>query len=177
MDNNNNKIIFDNEGTEAESLCVLQFNGRLTKELEHQYRDIDCFIKSKSGDWKSVSVKDQLRGTSRGFTSVQIELQLIDTETNDSKPGCFYSNSSDYYIWRVYWNNSPHWCVIPSSDLKRFVEANKASMRKWSTQERTETKNRNYGRKYNRSVGVELELEDMESLGKFIPVMDKEKLH
>lgn len=171
------KVFFDKEGTEAEFLCAKQFNGRLTKQLEHQYKDIDLFIKSKQGDWKSCSVKDQLRGTRRGFTSVQIELELVDTDTQESIKGCFYTNNSEYYFWRVWWNNAPHWCVIPTEELKAFVEKNKASMREWSTTERTEQKNKEYGRKYNRAKGVELELEDMASLGSFLPVKQKGELH
>lgn len=163
-------IKFDGEGTQAEILCAYQFNGKLTQQLEHQYKDIDLFIKNKEGEWKSCSVKDQLRGTTRGFTSVQVELELIDTDTNESIQGCFYTNQSDYYFWRVFWEGESHWCVIESSALKEFVEEHKDSLKKWTTSTTTNQKNRAMGRKYNMAAGVEVELEDFDKLGKWIPV-------
>ena len=39
-------VKFDGEGTQAEILCAYQFNGKLTKQLEHQYKDIDLFHSS-----------------------------------------------------------------------------------------------------------------------------------
>lgn len=163
-------IKYDGEGTQAEILCAYQFNGRLTQQLEHQYKDIDLFIMSKDKEWKSCSVKDQLRGTSRGFTSVQIELEQFDSDTGHSIPGCFYANETDYYFWRVFYKGKAQWCVIPSSALKAFVEAHKEELKPWSTNTATGAKNRSMGRKYNMASGVELELEDMGKLGKWIPV-------
>lgn len=165
-----NKIRFDKEGTEAERLCAEQFKGKLTAQLEHQYKDIDLFIRAKSGDWKSCSVKDQLRGTSRGFTSVQIELEQIDTDTQESIKGCFYNNDSDYYFWRVCYDEIEQWCVIDSVELKNYIESNKNTLRKWNTGKATNIKNRSLGRKYNSAKGVELELTVMASIGSFIPV-------
>ena len=47
-------IKYDKEGTQAEILCAYQFNGRLTQQLEHQYKDIDLFIMSKDKEWKKL---------------------------------------------------------------------------------------------------------------------------
>lgn len=163
-------IKYDKEGTQAEILCAYQFNGRLTQQLEHQYKDIDLFIQGKDKEWRSCSVKDQLRGTSRGFTSVQIELEQFDSDTGESIPGCFYANQTDYYFWRVFYKGEAQWCVIESSAMKGFVEAHKARLKAWSTGTTTGAKNRSMGRKYNMASGVELELEDMGKLGKWIPV-------
>lgn len=164
-------IYFDKEGVAAEVICANQFRGKLTKEKEDQFRDIDLYIKSCKGDWKSVSVKDQLRGTSRGFTSVQVELYQEDTDTGEWVKGCFYNNESDYYMWRVCYKGVDSWSVIPSESLKEFINTNLQSLKSWTTTRAVEAKNRSYGRKYNRAGGVELEMEDMAALGKMIPVV------
>lgn len=164
------KVYFDKEGTEAEKLCAIQFNGRLTKQLEHQYKDIDLFIKSKQGDWISCSVKDQLRGTSRGFTSVQVELVLEDTDTGEQIEGCFYKNESDWYVWRVLYQGEESWCFIETNKLREYIEKNIETLKTWQTMPNTNKKNKEYGRKYNKASGVELELSVMASIGSFIPV-------
>lgn len=167
-------IYFDNEGMRAERICANQFKGRLTKEKEDQFRDIDLYIKSFKGEWKSVSVKDQLRGTSKGFTSVQVELYQEDTDTGEWINGCFHTNESDYYMWRVCYQGVDSWAVIPSESLKEFINTNLQNLRDWTTTRAVEAKNRSYGRKYNRAGGVELEMEDMAELGRMIPVVKGE---
>lgn len=158
------------EGQQAELLCAYQFNGRLTAELEHQYKDIDLFIKDKAGDWKSCSVKDQLRGTSRGWTSVQIELEQFDIDTDETMPGCFYKTQADFYFWRVEWQGSAYWCVVPTIALQAYVEAHREVLTEWTTTYATGVRNRSQGRKYNMACGVEVELAELGKLGKWIPV-------
>lgn len=166
-------IIFDGEGFKAEAICASQFNGKLTNSKEHQYKDIDLFIKAKDGSVKSCSVKDQLRGTSKGFTSVQLELTTINTRTGAKRNGCFYTNESDYYFWRIWTAEyGDTWAVIETSILKEWVEDNKKSLRAWSTKPATEAKNRSYNRTYDRSEGVELEISVMKQLGKLIKVKE-----
>lgn len=156
-------IYFDGSGFSAERLCAEQFNGTLTSEKEWQYKDVDLFIKGKS-----CSVKDQL-GSSAKFNSIQIELQLINTDNNQSMKGCFYSNESDYYFWRVTTkDNGDSWVVVESEKLKHWVESNKDSLRPWTTTAYTERKNRSYGRTFNRSKGVVVTVEQLQALGKTI---------
>lgn len=166
-------IKFDGEGFKAEAICASQFNGKLTNVKQDQYKDIDLFITAKDGTIKSCSVKDQLRGTSKGWTSVQLELTTINTRTGAKRNGCFYTNESDYYFWRIWTAEyGDTWAVIESVKLKEWVEDNKGTLRKWSTKPATEAKNRSYNRVYDRSEGVELEVSVMRELGKLIKVKE-----
>ena len=87
-------VYFDGVGFEAEQLCVNQFRGKLLTSKEYQYKDIDCFVKSKQGVKYTASVKDQRTSTSKGYTTIQLELELINTDNNKKTKGCFYSNES-----------------------------------------------------------------------------------
>ena len=158
-------VYFDNAGMQAEVLCAKQFKGELTKAKEHQFKDIDLFIQGKS-----VSVKDQLYSSKR-FGSVQVELELKSTEKNKTMQGCFYSNESDYYIWRVHTpEKGDSWVSIASEKLKRWVQDNKHSLRKWSTTASTEAKNRSYGRVFDGSSGLVIPLAELINLGRVIKV-------
>ena len=70
-------VYFDGVGFEAEQLCVNQFRGKLLTSKEYQYKDIDCFVKSKQGVKYTASVKDQRTSTSKGYNTIQLELELI----------------------------------------------------------------------------------------------------
>lgn len=160
-----NNVVFDKEGTEAERLCASQFNGTLVNDLTMQFKDIDVLIPSKTKELKTCSVKDQLRGTKKGYDSVQVELLLVDSDSGDSMQGCFYSNDSDYYFWRVWWKGKERWCIIPSASLKEYIEENKESLNTWGTTNATAQRNKSMGRKYNKSSGVELPLSVMNEIG------------
>lgn len=161
-------IYFDGAGEAAERICAEQFNGTLTDEKKHQYKDIDLFIKGKS-----CSVKDQLH-SSKKWGSVQVELQLINTDDDSSMQGCFYSNESDYYFWRIHTEEKgDSWCVIESAKLKALVEQKQHSFRKWYTTKATEARNKKYGRTFNRSVGVVIPVSELVKIGKVIKVCIK----
>lgn len=158
-------VYFDKAGMQAEALCAKQFNGELTNKKEHQFKDIDLFIRGKS-----VSVKDQLY-SSKKFGAVQVELQLESTQQRKRMQGCFYSNESDYYMWRVFAPDvGDAWVGVASDVLKDWVGANTHKLRKWSTQAATEAKNRSYGRVYDRSSGLVIPLNELISLGKVTKV-------
>lgn len=153
-------IYFDGAGLQAEHIAAKQFDGVLTDKLEHQYADIDLFIRGKS-----VSVKDQLESSAK-YGGIQIELQTMNTRNGDTRPGCFYTNEADYYFWRVSINDNDMWCVIPCQVLKDYVRDNLGTLRTWQTRHSTETKNRNYGRTYDRTTGVNITTRELVKLGK-----------
>lgn len=166
------QIHFDGAGFKAEQLCAIQFNGELTNLKEHQYKDIDVFIKSKTGELKSCSVKDQLWSSGK-FGGIQIETKLINTDNGKEQQGCFYTNQSDYYFWRITTAEyGDTWLVVQSSVLKGFVEANKHRLKAWATRPATEEKNRSYGRFYNRTEGLVIPVSEAITLGKLIPVKE-----
>lgn len=165
------QVFFDGEGFKAEQLAVAQFGGKLLSDKANQYKDIDAMLPAKNGQLFSVSIKDQLRGTSKGFTSVQLELVTTNTRTGAKNKGCFYTNESDYYFWRIWTPEyGDTWAIVNSAKLKAWVKENMASLKKWSTKPATEEKNRSYGRKFDRSEGVELEISVMKQLGQLKPV-------
>lgn len=163
-------VVFDGEGFEAERICAKQFGGELTDDMSLQYKDIDLFIQAKDNTWKSCSVKDQLYSTKRGYNTIQVELQMMDTTTKETMLGCYYSNESDYYFWRV-WCGGDIWVVVKSSALKAYVEKHIDSLTQWNTTQYTNDKNRSYGRKYNSSSGVLIDINTLANLGKTIPVI------
>lgn len=163
-------VVFDGAGFEAERICAKQFGGVITDDMSLQYKDIDLFIQAKDGTWKSCSVKDQLYSTKRGYSTIQIELQMMDTTTRETMLGCYYSNESDYYFWRVWWSGADVWCVVKAEELKSYIEINKDNLHKWNTTNATNEKNKSYGRKYNSSSGVLVNIETLTELGVLIPV-------
>lgn len=170
MQANKSNVFFDGAGFKAEQLAATQFKGQLVTDLNQQYKDIDVLIKAKDGSTKSVSVKDQL-WSSEKFGSIQVELNTINTRTGVSQKGCFYTNESDYYFWRIWTKeHGDTWAVIESSVLKDFVKQNMDTLKPWSTTAKTEEKNRSYGRRYDRTTGVVLKTSDIAALGKLIPV-------
>lgn len=158
-------VYFDKSGMQAEIICARQFNGKLTSKKEHQYKDIDLFIKGKS-----CSVKDQLQSSKR-FGSVQVELKLHSTQRGKTMQGCFYSNESDYYLWRVWTpEKGDSWVGVATDALRAYVKAKGASLRKWSTSAATEAKNRSYGRVYDGSSGLVIPVADLVGIGKVTKV-------
>lgn len=169
-------VFFDGEGFKAEQLAVAQFGGKLLSDKASQYKDIDALLQSKSGAMVTVSVKDQLRGTKKGFSSVQLELTTINTRTGAKLKGCFLKNESQYYFWRIWTAEyGDTWAIVESAKLRAWVKENYSTLRKWSTKPETEAKNRSYGRTYDRSEGVELEISVMKQLGQLKPVEGTEQ--
>lgn len=159
-------IKWDGRGHAAEEVAAKQFNGELVEELELQYKDIDLIIPSVKDDCTyTVSVKDQTYSTGKGFKTVQIELELRDTLTGDTMQGCFYSNESDYYFWRVIFEGDDIWVIVKSKVLKTYIHNNRDSLTQWHTTENTNRKNKALGRKFNSSRGVTMTIEDLISLG------------
>lgn len=164
-------VHFDGKGFNAEHKAAQQFNGTLVTDLSMQYQDIDVMVPAKDGSVKSCSVKDSYSG-SKSFNNVQIELKTINTRTGASQAGCFLKNNSDYYMWQVCLEGNAMWVVIPSAELKAWVKDNMPKLRKFTTNARTEELNRKYGRTYDRSEGVNIDLKDFVKLGKLIPVKE-----
>lgn len=158
-------IYFDGAGFEAEKLCVNQFNGTLLSSKEYQYKDIDCFVTTKNNKQYTASVKDQRTSTKLGYDTIQLELELINTDNNKSIKGCFYNNESDYYFWLVQIKDVSYWCIVKSADLKKYVKENLGLLKTWQTTTKTENKNKQYGRYYNRSKGVMVDIETLKRLG------------
>lgn len=167
-------VVFDGKGFSAEKIAAKQFNGVLVDDLALQHKDIDLMVTGKDGEVKSVSVKDQTYSTKRGYTTIQVELELIDTDTGETMLGCFYSNASDYYFWRVWYEAEDTWLVVKSSTLKEFVQDNMDSLPEWKTTQNTNAKNREFGRKFNGSCGVTIEIDSLIEIGKSIPVRNRE---
>ena len=168
-------VHFDGKGFKAEHVAARQFGGMLVTELALQYKDIDVMVPAKDGSVKSCSVKDSLSG-SKAFENVQIELLTINTRNGATQPGCFVKNESDYYMWQVWWEGKAQWVVVESDKLKAFVKTNKARLKFFGTNAKTEAMNRKFGRTYDRSEGVNIDIDVFVKLAdKLIPV--KETLH
>lgn len=161
-------ITFSEQGFTAEAIAAKQFNGTLVSDLSLQYKDIDMVVKRHN---KTVSIKDQLWSSGK-YKAIQIETQMVNTRTMECMDGCFYKNSSDYYLWRVETpEHGDTWLVIKTEALRAYVEAHKASLRRWGTTTATEAKNRSYGRTFDRAEGYVIPLKDVMALAKsIIPV-------
>lgn len=163
-------VMFDGAGLKAEALAAKQFNGVLTNNKEHQYADIDLFVKGKDNKERSISVKDQLWSSSK-YGAIQVELTLCNTRNNKTIDGCFYSSKADYYFWRVSVDGKDSWLVIECCAMQQYVKENMASLKQWSTRPNTEERNRSYGRTYDRAMGVVLPINTIKHLGKVIEVV------
>lgn len=166
-----NKVVFDGAGFKAEHIAAQQFNGTLVTDLTLQYKDIDVMVPAKDGSVKSCSVKDSVSG-SKQWKNVQIELLTVNTRNGATQPGCFVKNESDYYLWQVWWEGKAQWVVVQSADLKAYVKENKHRLRKFKTTAGVEALNRKYGRTYDRSEGVNIDIDVFVALGKLIPVKE-----
>ena len=164
-------VHFDGKGFKAEHLAARQFGGMLVTELALQYKDIDVMVPAKDGSVKSCSVKDSVSG-SKAYKNVQVELLTVNTRNGATQPGCFLKNESDYYMWQVWWEGKAQWVVVLSADLKAYVKENKARLRKFATTQAVEAMNRKYGRTYDRSEGVNIDIDVFVALGKLIPVKE-----
>lgn len=164
------QVIFDGAGFKAEQLCAAQFDGQLTNLKAHQYKDIDAFVTTKQGVKASVSVKDQL-WSSEKYGAIQIEMKLTNTVSGASMDGCFIKCEADYYFWRVWTKEfGDTWAIVKVSAMKEFINKNKANLKKWQTQEKTEAKNRSYGRKFDRAAGYVVPMEELKKIAQLKPV-------
>lgn len=164
-------VHFDGKGFKAEHVAARQFGGMLVTELALQYKDIDVMVPAKDGSVKSCSVKDSVSG-SKAYKNVQIELLTVNTRNGATQPGCFLKNESDYYMWQVWWEGKAQWVVVSSTDLKGYVKENKSRLRTFKTTAPVEAMNRKYGRTYDRSEGVNIDIDVFVALGKLIPVKE-----
>jgi len=164
-------VHFDGKGFKAEHVAARQFGGMLVTELALQYKDIDVMVPAKDGSVKSCSVKDSVSG-SKAYKNVQVELLTVNTRNGATQPGCFVKNESDYYMWQVWWEGKAQWVVVLSADLKAYVKENNARLRKFATTQAVEAMNRKYGRTYDRSEGVNIDIDVFVALGKLIPVKE-----
>lgn len=164
-------VHFDGKGFKAEHVAAQQFNGTLVTDLALQYKDIDVMVPAKDGSVKSVSVKDSLSG-SKQWKNVQVELLTVNTRNGSTQPGCFVKNESDYYMWQVWWEGKAQWVVVLSADLKAYVKENKARLRKFATTQAVEAMNRKFGRTYDRSEGVNIDIDVFVALGTLIAVKE-----
>jgi len=163
-------VIFDGKGFKAEKLCVKQFNGTLLSAKSFQYRDIDCYVKNKKGKQYTASVKDQTYSMKQGYDTIQIELKQTNTRNNSSIQGCFRKNESDLYFWLVWYEGKAQWFLCESKKLKKYVDANLSTLRTWTTSSKTEEKNRNYRRTYDRSEGVMINMAALLTIGALKPL-------
>lgn len=163
-------ITFSKQGFAAEAIAAKQFNGTLVSDLSLQYKDIDMVVKRHN---KTVSIKDQLWSSGK-YKAIQIETQLVNTRTMECMDGCFYKNSSDFYLWRVETEeHGDTWLVINTTRLRAYVDAHKASLKTWGTTTATEAKNRSYGRTYDRAEGYVIPLDEVIKLAKaIVPVQE-----
>ena len=163
-------VIFDGAGFKAEQLAVAQFGGKLLSDKTNQYKDIDALIKAKDGSTHSISVKDQLWSSER-YGAIQIEMKLTNTLTGASMNGCFVKCEASYYFWRVWTaEHGDTWAIVKVSVMKDFISKNKDSPKKWQTQEKTEAKNRSYGRKFDRAAGYVVPMEQLLTIAQLKPV-------
>lgn len=167
-------VHFDGKGFKAEHVAAQQFKGTLVTDLALQYKDIDVMVPARDGSVKSCSVKDSVSG-SKQWKNVQVELLTVNTRNGATQPGCFVKNESDYYMWQVWWEGKAQWVVVLSADLKAYVKENKARLKFFGTTAPVEAMNRKFGRTYDRSEGVNIDIKVFVKLGKLIPV--KETLH
>ena len=163
-------VIFDGKGFKAEQLCVDQFRGTLLSAKSYQYKDIDCYVKSKTGKQYTASVKDQTYSMKQGYDTIQIELKQINTRNNKSISGCFRKNESDLYFWLVHYEGTTQWFMCESKKLKAFVSLNMKKLKTWTTTPNTEAKNRSYKRTYDRSEGVMITMQDLLTIGALKPL-------
>lgn len=157
---------------EAEEIASRQFNGHRVTELNQQYKDIDLIVTGTDNQQYTVSIKDQLWSSGK-FGGIQVETQLTNTTTGQSMDGCFLNNDSDFYFWRITYQNKDCWFIVKSSVLRRWVDHNKSSLHKWCTKHNTEEKNKQLGRKFNRAEGFTIRItEELIKLGKAVEVKD-----
>lgn len=151
--------MFDGAGFKAEQLAQRQFGGELVKDLEMQYKDIDLVIKGSDGADYSVSIKDQLWSSGK-YGGMQIETELYNSSNDKTMVGCFYSNASDYYLWRLEIKGEDSWFIVKTQALRDWVEENKETLIPWKTRLATEQKNSSLGRYYNGAKGLTLTITD-----------------
>ena len=72
----------------------------------------------------------------------------------------------------MWWEGKAQWVVVLSADLKAYVQENKARLRKFTTTQAVEAMNRKFGRTYDRSEGVNIDIDVFVTLGKLIPVKE-----
>lgn len=165
-----NNVVFDGAGFKAEKLAVAQFGGKLLSDKTNQYKDIDAQLPAKDGSMHSVSVKDQLWSSER-YGAIQIEMLLTNTRTGASMGGCFAKCEAQYYFWRIWTEEyGDTWAIVQVARMKALVEENKATLKKWTTQEKTEAKNRSYGRSYDRAAGYVVPMELLRTIAQLKPV-------
>lgn len=164
------QVFFDGAGFKAEQLAAAQFNGKLLSDKTNQYKDIDAQVTSKQGSKHSISVKDQLWSSER-YGAIQIEMKLTNTLTGASMSGCFVKCEADYYFWRVWTaEHGDTWAIVKVSVMKDFIKKNADTLKKWQTQEKTEAKNRSYGRKFDRAAGYVVPMEELKKIAQLKPV-------
>lgn len=168
-------VIFDGAGFKAEQLVVAQFGGVLLSDKTFQYKDIDARVTSKNGTQALVSVKDQL-WSSEKYGAIQIETKLTNTKTGASIDGCFLKCEADYYFWRVWTKeHGDTWAIVKVGKMKEYIAKNKETLKKWKTQEKTEAKNRSYGRKFDRAEGFVVPLAQLVEIAQLKPVEGQTK--
>lgn len=162
--------MFDGAGFKAEQLAQRQFGGELVKNLEMQYKDIDLVLQGKDGSDYSVSIKDQLWSSGK-YGGMQIETELYNSSNGKTMVGCFYSNDSDYYLWRLEVKGKDSWFIVKTQVLRDWVEENRSTLVPWKTRPVTEQKNSSLGRYYNGARGLTLTITDaLLSIGKVTEV-------
>lgn len=164
------QVFFDGAGFKAEQLCVAQFGGKLLSDKTNQYKDIDAELVTKQGSVALVSVKDQL-WSSEKYGAIQIEMKLTNTLTGASMNGCFPKCEAKYYFWRVWTaEHGDTWAIVEVTKMKEFIKSNAATLKKWKTQDKTEAKNRSYGRKFDRAEGYVVPMEELKKIAQLKPV-------
>lgn len=156
-------VKFDGKGFKAEEIAAVQFNGSLVVDLALQYKDVDVIANGKK-----ISVKDQL-WSSGVFKSIQVELGMVNTRNGATTKGCYHTNESDFYCWRVSHGGVDCWYVFTPKDLKGIIDA--GGLKSYTTTNKTEEYNRKLGRYYDRTTGVVIPLTLLSTISKKVKVV------
>lgn len=126
---------------EAEIELARITKGRVVTDLTKQYKDIDI-----ETDSYTYSVKHQTRV--RKYNSLLFEVTLIDTDNGDSMDGSFLKCEADRYAIKF----EDTWLMFDTKLLTDYINDNKSTLVKKTTQKYLEDANKASGRKYNRGV-------------------------
>lgn len=129
---------------------------KLVSDLDKQYQDIDAITENGI----TVSIKSQ--ETSMRTGNFSFEVTLLDTRTQQKRPGNFHECKADYYaIW-----SGTNWYLFRTSDIHFYV-INYGKKKTWLNEYRAED-NRKQGRKYDQAESILIKVSELEHLAMII---------
>lgn len=132
---------------------VYKVGGELVEDLSQQYKDIDVSYKV-AGKSYTVSVKEQ--NSVEKYNTLLFEYLLVDTNDFSTMQGNLITCGADYYAIRYNINGVSHFIVVSSKTLKSIIIGGVWETK--STTKYTEQKNKEEGRKYNRTLNWKVPL-------------------